>query len=168
MIFIHIIDSGILDLSISGIFTDLSTFFFWSASEREMGISLIIINWWLPITTTDITINYFYCIIVVSQSSSLFILSFEGDLRVLALNISNIGLGFMEIMQLTCVASWLAGFLYIQVLLGIFQMNSQSFLMSFQDFGIIPSTLMVAIWSFKIVFTMILVIKCLFDLEITY
>ena len=124
MIFIHIIDSSILDLSISGIFTNLSTFFFWSASEREMGISLIIINWWLLITTIDNTINYFYCIIIVSQSSSLFILRSEGDWCVLALNISNIGLGFMEIMQLTCVASWLAGFLYIQVLLGIFQMNS--------------------------------------------
>ena len=34
------------------------------------------------------------------------------------------GLGFMEIMQLTHIASWLPGFLYIQVLLGTFQMNS--------------------------------------------
>ena len=91
----------------------------------------------VAITTTGIT-NYFYCVIIVSQSSSLFILRSEGDWCVLALNISNIGLGFTEIMQLACVASWLAGFLYKQVLLGIFQMNS------------------------------LVIIKCLFDLEITY
>ena len=97
-IFIHIIDSAILVLSqITGFFSN---------------------------TTIDISINYFYCNIIVSQSSSLFVLRYEGNWCVLALNISNIGLRFMEIMKLFCVASWLAGFLCIQVLLGIFQTNS--------------------------------------------
>ena len=121
MIFIHIIDSGILVLSISGIFTDSSTFFFFFG--RPVNVKSEYFRW-LLITTIDITINYFYCIIIVSQSSSLFILRSEGDWCVLALNISNIRIGFMEIMQLTSVASWLPGFLYIQVLRGIFQMNS--------------------------------------------
>ena len=101
--------------------TDSWTFFFFFPGRP------VNVKWecfrWSSITTNDVTINYFHCIIIVSQSSSLFILRSEGDWCVLALNISNIGLGFMEIMQLTCVASWLASFLYIQVLLGIFQMN---------------------------------------------
>ena len=120
MIFIHIVDSSILVLSISEIFTELLTFFFgWLVNLKSEYFR------WLLITTIDITINYFCCIIIiVSQSLSLFILRSEGNWCVLTLNISNIRLGFMEIMQLTSIASWLAAFLYIQVLLGIFQMNS--------------------------------------------
>lgn len=42
----------------------------------------------------------------------------------LVLNIFNVELGLMEIIHLTCVASWLAGSVwYVQVLLGIFQVN---------------------------------------------
>ena len=68
--------------------------------------------WWLPNTSIDITINHFHCIVIISRSSScLFILRSERDWCVLlVLNISNIGLGLIEIIQLTCVASWLAGF----------------------------------------------------------
>ena len=46
MIFIHIIDSGIFVLSISGIITDSSTFLFRSASECEIGIFPMIANYY--------------------------------------------------------------------------------------------------------------------------
>ena len=69
MIFIHIKDSGILVLSNIRDFYRLAdpVFFSRSASEREMWIFSMV-----AITTIGIT-NYFYCIIIVSQSSSLFI-----------------------------------------------------------------------------------------------
>ena len=120
MIVIHTIDSGILVLSNIRDFYRLADPVFFLG--RPVNVKCEYFRW-SPITIIDIT-NYFCCIIIVSQSSSLFILRSEGDWCVLALNISNIGLGFMEIMQLACVASCLAGFRYKQVLLGIFQMNS--------------------------------------------
>ena len=117
MSFIHIIESGILVLSDIRDFYQLTDFFFFG---RPVNVKWEYFRW-SPVTAIDITMNYFYCIIIVSQLSSLFVLRSEGDWCVLALNIANVGLGFMEIMQLTCVASWLSGFLYIQVLLGIFR-----------------------------------------------
>ena len=56
--------------------------------------------WWSPNTSIDITINYFYCIVIVSETG----------VFLLALNVSNIALGLMETIQLTCIASWLAAF----------------------------------------------------------
>ena len=55
---------------------------------------------------------HWYCIVIVSQSSSMFVYSkaWEKLVFLLALNISNIVIGLMEIIQLTCMASWLAGF----------------------------------------------------------
>ena len=89
--FIHIIDSGIFWFShYLGYLPTRQLFFFfsfWSASECEWNGKYF---QWLPITTIDITINYFYCITIVSQSTLLFILRSEGDWCVLALNISNI------------------------------------------------------------------------------
>ena len=88
------------------------TWFFWktifrSTDEREIGIYLMI-----AYTSIDITINYFYCIVIVSQSWSQFVYpkAWETGVFLLALNVSNIGLGLMEMIQLTCIASWLAGF----------------------------------------------------------
>ena len=45
-------------------------FLFRLTKERQMGIF-----WWSPNTAIDITINYFYCIIIVFQSSLLLVYS---------------------------------------------------------------------------------------------
>ena len=120
MIFMHIIDSGILVPSnIQDIYW-LVNFFFFLVGQWMWNRNIFNDHQLLPLilpSTIFIALSLFlnhHCCL------------FEGlrETGVFALNISNIGLGFMEIMQLTCVTSWLAGFLYIQVLLGMFQVNS--------------------------------------------
>ena len=83
---------------------------------------------WLPNTTIDITINYFYCIIIVSQSSSLLVYSkiWERLVCFFLLWIFPI-LGKVSWRSFNWHASqvgWLVSVWYIQVLFGIFQMNS--------------------------------------------
>ena len=104
MIFIHIIGSSILVLSNIWDFYQLLNLFFFMVGQWTWNGNIFNDRQLLPLILSS---TIFIALLFLYHHHYLFQgLTETGVL--LALNISNIGLGFMEIMQLTCITSWLA------------------------------------------------------------